>query len=659
MFDLFRRRDRAVRIVLGGILVVVSLSMLTYLIPSFSNVSNDPSDMVVAEIGKDRLTAPEVQAEIQRSMRGGQIPQSVLSSYIPQMVDELVLQRALAYEADRLGFQVTDAEVTDTIQQLIPNLFQDGKFLGKDAYAAVLAQQNLTIPEFEENLRRQMLIQRLLSVAQAGVVITNAEIEREYQRKNEKVQVEWVKLTADKYAKEVAPSPEDLQNYFKANAARYQIHEKKALTILAGDPAAIEASLNPADADLMVLYNRDKESFRVPDRLKAQRILLKTTGKPPADEPKIKAKAADLLKQIRGGASFSELVKKNSEDEASIKDAKNPGELPNWIIRAGQSVAADSNYIQTEKEFEDAAFSLKPGQVSDVVKTQVGYHIIKVLAREDAHLRTFDESKAELTAQWKKQRVNDIMQNMADKAQAALQKDPAHPEKVAAEFNMQMIHWDQYEPGQPLPLVGQVPDFDSAVGGLNPGEVSPLVALPANRVALGLVTGIVPARPATFEEVKGEVAKAVTEARTSNALQKHSQELIDAAKSSGDLSKAAKAAGLEVKTSEEFTRTGSVEGMGSASYLQDAFSRPEGTILGPITVPDGTVVAQVTRHIPADMSKLAEQRSSIQDDVRSRKARDQNALFGEGIRDALTKQGKIKLHRGVIQRLVTEYSSPS
>src|ERR1017187_5651416 len=178
MFDLFRSRDKAVRILLGVILVVVSFSMLTYLIPNFSSGSSDPSDMVVAEIGKDTLTLPEVQTMIQQTMRGRQIPASILPNYIPQMVDEMVLQRALAYEAQNLGFQVTDAEVNDAIRQMIPSLFPDGKFLGKEAYAAMLAQQNLSTTQFEEDLRRQMLVGRLRAVALQGIVVTGAEISR-------------------------------------------------------------------------------------------------------------------------------------------------------------------------------------------------------------------------------------------------------------------------------------------------------------------------------------------------------------------------------------------------------------------------------------------------------------------------------------------------
>ena len=141
-------------------------------------------------------------------------------------------------------------------------------------------------------------------------------------------------------------------------------------------------------------------------------------------------------------------------------------------------------------------------------------------------------------------------------------------------------------------------------------------------------------------------------------MQKHAQELFDAAKSGGDLAKAAKATGLEIKTSDEFTRTGTVEGLGSATYLQEAFPRPDGTVLGPISMPDGTVVAQrASSMCRPDMSKLPEQAAPIRDDVKSQKARDRNSLFEEGVRDALIKQGKIKIHQDVLNRLHCQLQS--
>jgi peptidyl-prolyl cis-trans isomerase D len=647
MFDLFRSRDKAVRILLGAILVVVSFSMLTYLIPNFNTGNNDTSDMVVAQIGKDTLTVPEVQTILQQTMRGRQIPPSILPAYIPQMVDQMILERALAYEAQSLGFQVTDGQVTDAIRQTIPSLFQDGKFVGRDAYAAMLAQQDLTIGQFEDDLRRQLLMGRLRAVALEGIVVTPAEIQEEYRKKNDKIKVEWVKLTADKYKSESEPSADDVQAYFKVNSARYQIPEKKDLIYLVADPARIEQTLNPSDADLQTLYNQNKDSFRVPERIRVQQILLKTTDKPPADDPKIRAQAEDLLKQIRAGASFADLAKKFSEDP-SAKNTKNPGEMSDWLVR-GQAV----------KEFEDAAFALKPGQVSGVVKASYGYQIIKVLAHEDAHMRSFDEAKSDLAEQWKKQRVSDIMQNVADKSQAEFQKDPLHPEAVAAKYFMPVARVSGYLPDQMLPEIGSNPDFGQAVAELKPGEVSQPVAITDNRIVLAIVTAVTPSRPAKLEEVESQVRQTLVENRSAAALQKHAQDLFSAAKSADDLAKAAKAAGLEIKTSDEFTRSGTVEGLGSASYLQDAFARSDGSVLGPISVPDGMVVARVVQHIPADMSKLPEQAASIRDDVKNQKMRDRETLFAEGVRDALIKQGKIKVHQAVLKRLISNYSTQS
>jgi len=122
------------------------------------------------------------------------------------MVENMINERALAYEAERLGFEVTDAQIAEAIRTYVPNLFQDGKFLGKEAYAAMLGQQNLTIAEFENDMRRQMLIARLRAVALEGTVVTPQEIEQEYRKRNEKIKVEYVKLTADKYKAEVQPS---------------------------------------------------------------------------------------------------------------------------------------------------------------------------------------------------------------------------------------------------------------------------------------------------------------------------------------------------------------------------------------------------------------------------------------------------------------------
>ena len=367
-------------------------------------------------------------------------------------------------------------------------------------------------------------------------------------------------------------------------------------------------------------------------------ILLKTEGKPAAETAAIKTKAENLLNQIRGGADFAKLVKENSEDDGS---KNNGGEY--WVTH-GQMVP----------EFEKAAFTLKPGETSDLVQTKYGYHIVQAMERQSAGVRTFAEVKSDIAAQWKKLRVGEMMQQAADKAQAALQKDPAHPEKVAAELNMQLSRVE-YTPGTVTDL-GPSPDFDQAVSGLKKGEASQPVTA-GTKVGVALVTDVIPARPSTFEEVQNKIRDMMVQNRSVAAVQTHARELIEKAKSmGGDLAKAAKSMGLEVKTSGDIDRAGNIEGLGSASYVAEGFTRPDGTVFGPIGTPEGaTVVSKVVSHVEPDMSKLPEQRAAIRDEIKSQRARDRNTLFETGIREALIKQGKIKIHQEVINRLIGTY----
>jgi peptidyl-prolyl cis-trans isomerase D len=644
MFDLFRSRDKIVRIMLGGLLLVVAASMLTYLVPSY-NLGSGGSDQVVAEIGKEAITVPEVQQIVQMNMKGRQMPAELLPHYVPQYIDSMVTERALAFEAQRLGYKVSNDDLAAGIRQTIPQLFQDGKFAGKDAYANILAQQNLTIPQFEEDVARQLLITKMRNVALEGTVVTPQEIEKEYKRRNDKVKIEYVKIAGDKLRSDVQVTPEELRKYYEANKPLYQIPEQRDLGILIVDQAKLEQTIQPTDADLMRTYNENKDTYRLPERVDVRHILLKAIDKDPKQEAAVKAKADDLVKQLRAakGANFAELVKKYSEDPGS---AATGGEYKG-VVRG-----------RMDPEFEKAAFSLKVNEISDPVKTTYGYHILQVLAHEPAQLKPFSEVKTQLAAEYKKERVNDLMQQLSDKVQAAMTKDPLHPEKVAADLGLQYVKADNVGPGDPLPEVGVNREFEDAIASLKKGEVSQAVVLAGNtRMAIAVCTGDTPAHPAAFEEVQSKVHDALIKDKLNKLVDQKATQLADKARANGgDLAAAAKSMGLEVKTSDAVDHAGAIEGLGSASMLPDAFTMPVGSIIGPKGfTADSRVVCKVVEKIPADMAALASQRDSIRNQIKGEKGRARNSLFEEGVRDALTKEGKIKVHQDVIDRLLASY----
>jgi peptidyl-prolyl cis-trans isomerase D len=652
MFDLFRSREKSVRIVLGGVLVMVAASMLLYLVPSY-NTGLSGKEAVVAEVGGDEITVTDVRKMVEMALKGRQLPPEILPNYIPSIVDEMVNDRALEYEASKLGFQVTDQDLAAAVREsLPPELFPNGKFAGKEAYAMVLAQRNMTIEEFEADIRRQVLIHRMVDVAIEGSVVSDLEIAETFKTRNEKIKIEYVKMVSDQFQKEVEPSLEDMQRFFTPNASQFQVPARRSLAVLYLDPAKAAESMKPSDSELEAAYNQNLDKYRVGERVKMRHILLLTQGKPASEEPKIKAQADDILRQVRGGAKFADLVEKYTEDLASKAKAPNreaglgPGEY--WVERTSEMVP----------EFKNAAFTLKPGQ-SDVIKTTYGYHVVQVLEHQDAHLKPFEEVKADISNQLTTQRANALVQTDTDQAEAALRANPTHPEAVAAELHMQLIRVDDFQPARPIPEIGPNPDFEHSVEYLKTGEVSQPVSLIGNRLALAVATGITPARQKTFEEAQAEVRARLVVARQTGALQKHAQEFYDKAKVNNDLEGVAKSMGLKVETTKEFSRSDNLTdvGLDTAAHFKDGFTLPVGSVYGPILLTSGTVIAKVIARVAPDMSGLPAERATIRDEIKTQKAKERYELFKAGVLSELERTKKIKRHKDVVDLLIASYLS--
>jgi peptidyl-prolyl cis-trans isomerase D len=557
-------------------------------------------------------------------------------------VESLVTERALAHEAEQRGMKVSEADVAAAIRQMAPSLFgPDGSFIGKDQYAAMLAQQNVTIQEFERDVARQVLVNRLRNLVLEGVIVSPQEIEQEYRQRNEKIQVEYVKIPAEQYRAEAQVTPEEIKAHYEKNRATFQTPEKRSYQLIVIDQAQVEHALQISEADLRRAYEQEKERFRTPERAKVRHILLNTTGKSPEEEKAIQAKAEGLLKKIKGGADFAELAKANSEDPGS---AQSGGELPGWITRG-----------QTVPEFEKVAFSLPVGQTSDLVKTQYGYHIIQVLDREQARLQPFEEARAELLPELRQQRTAESMDQISGKVQEALRRNPQQAQQIAQQFNARLVNVTPSAAGEPLPEVGVSQDFDQAVSGLRKGEVSSPVQVPGNKTVIAVVQDIVPAHPSPLDEVQAQVRDTIAREKATIVLNQRAAELAEKARKSGDLRAAAKSMGLEVKSSEPVTRQGAVEGLGSSSYIQEAFDKPVGSVVGPVSIPDAKVVARVTGKTEADLSGLAAERDNLREEIKGRKARERNALFEDGVRQRLTEDGEIRIYQDAISRLSANY----
>ncbi len=643
MFDLFRSREKNVRWLLGALLGLVALSMVITLVPNYSGMGGRVDQTIVAEIGDDVITTADVRQALSRASRSGSLPRGLEQVYAPMVVQQMIAERAVAFEANRLGMQVSEEELASAIQMYIPQLFQGGKFAGKEIYSAYLSQMNTTIPEFERDLKKQILMQRVESLALEGSIVTPAQVEADYRKRNEKIKVAYFQLSPDKFKSQVTATPEEIAASFAQNRGSYTVPEKHDYLLYLIDQEKLAASLTVSETDLRRAYSEQRDRFRVPERVHVRHILLKTADKSPAEVQAIRKRIDDLLKQVKGGADFAALAQKNSDDTAS---AVKGGDI-DWITRG-----------QTVPEFEKAAFSLKVGQLSEVITTVYGFHILKVEQKELPHMRTFDEVKADLQKEVQQARASEKVQAVADQIRAALGRSTAEAAKVAEANDIKGQLVSKVGPQDEIPGIGHNAQFTEATTGLKKGGVTPAVAISATQLAVAQVVDLYPTRPAELAEVQDRVKAAVIDTKLKKLIADKSSEAAQMIKAGQDLAAVAKKLGAEVKTtSTEFSRDGAAEGIGAAIQIEGAFTKNIGESAGPFTLSSGTYFVKLLSRTEADMTQLASQREQIVNSIKSRNGRERRELFTDGLVDALVKQKKIKIHDDNIKRMVAGYRS--
>jgi len=612
--------------------------MITYLIPSGPGTGGPAGDTtVVAKVGSETVTAQEVSKTVQSMTRNRQLPPELLSIYVPQTINQMINERAMAYEATRLGLRVSDEE-TDTalFDSMPPQLVKDGKIDGA-SLSALLQQQGISMAELRGSTARQVLINKLEQIVAQGVVVSPKDVENEYKRRNDKIKIEYVLLSTTKFQAE--PSEAELQSYYNAHKAEFKVPEKRSYALVVLDPQKIGAGNVPTDAQLAADYSARRNDFQTPERVKARHILVKSDA---SNDAAMKTKAEGILKQINGGGDFAALAKANSDDPGSKEQG---GEL-GFLVRG-----------QTVPEFDKAAFTLNVGQTSGLIKTTYGYHIIQVEAHEQARLQPLEEVRGQLTVDYQKKLAGQQMQSLSDKAIAGLRKDPTHPEKAAEAVGTQLLRAENIQSGDPIPGVGTSKEFTDATAALRKGEITAgPVVMQDGKAVIAEVTDVQPARPSTFEEAKAEVRTKASEDKLKQIVDQKAAELVAKAQSmGGNLAAAAKALNLEFKTSNDVDRNGAIESVGNASSVSEAWTKPEGSLIGPLNVTGGKLVAKVVAKTGANMAELATQAETIKNELRQTRARERAQMFQVGLVDRLKSEGKVKVNEDVRTRLVSQY----
>ncbi len=631
-------RNRWIKISMTVILVLICVSMVITLIPGlFGGPAVGTTADSVAVVGGQQISTTEVQQRLNQMSQSQSIPEMLRGYYAQEVIDNLVFQRALEYEAQRLSIEVTPDEERQRIEQILPMDFSNGVWL-KDKYANdVPAMTRMSVPQFEEALRQDMLAAKLQHIVTDGITVSPAEIEQEFRRRNEKITIQYALIKPAEIAPTIHPTDEELATYFKQNMGKYQIPEKRSAEYAFIDFAKLRAQTQVSDDTLRAYYNEHIDEYKVQNSVHVEHILFKTIGKTDAEVAEIRKQAESVLEQAKHGANFEELAKKYSEDDASKAKGGDLG----WIVD-GQTVA----------EFQQAAFSLPKGTISDLVKTQYGFHIIKVLDRQVAHTKSFEEVRDSILPIVLEEKVNAEADAISDKMAGAVRESDRQPiAQIAGKLNLETGNAPPVGVNEPIGTLGSSPDVSRALFDLRVGELSEPIHTDTSDVII-TPKEILPAHQATLTEVHDRVVSDYQQDKSLELARAKANELAKRVEGGEALDKTAQALGLGVKTSDAFARPGSVPDIGAASQLESAFNMNVGQVAAPKQVSGNWLVYRITAKQPANMDELAKQRQDIEQQLLQTKQSAAFEAFRKSLEDRMRAEGKLSMNADAVQRLV-------
>jgi peptidyl-prolyl cis-trans isomerase D len=629
-------KNRWVKVTMWVLLVLISVSMVITLVPGLVGGSTTNSPDTVASVGGQDISLLEVQRHLNMVLHGQNPPEMLKGLYAKQVLDQMIFSRALDLEAQRLGISVTPQEESDRIKQLLPSAFEGGGF-AKDRYVAEVQNRlGMSVPEFENFLRDDMLMEKFRRLVTASVSVSPSEIENEFRRRNEKVQIEYALVKPAELASSIHPTDADLSAYYSKNAGRYQVPEKRSARYALLDLAKLRESATVNDEALRAYYNAHLDQYKVENRAHVEHILFKTIGKTDAEIAEIRQKAEDVLKKAKSGANFEDLAKKYSEDDATKPKGGDLG----WIVEK-----------QTVPEFEQAAFTVPKGSVSDLVKTQYGFHIIKVLDRETAHTKPFEEVRASIVPLLTDQKLSADANNISTQMAAAVrQSNRQSLDDLARKFNLKLGETQPASVTDPVGDLGNTPELHQALFQLRSGELSQPFQLPQGYVIL-TPKDIQPAHQGTLAEVHDKVLADYQQEKSIELAKTKADELAKRVQSGEAFDQAAKALGITVVTPAPFARNGSVQDVGSAKVLEAAFGMPVGQSSPAAQVGGNWLVYRIVSHQPVNPEDLAAQSTQIKEQLTQAKQAAAFDAFRTALEDRLKKEGKLNINADAMKRL--------
>jgi len=447
-------------------------------------------------------------SQLQQMLRD-EIPADLLRSQQSAMLDQFAQQTLLEQRAQKLGYQVSDEALANRVRE-IPQFHADGRF-SSDRYNAVLRSAGLTTTQFEADLRTELLITQVHEAIVDSAFVLPYELERRYLLERQEREVDYVLIPASAFANQVQVTDEQIQAWYDSHQSDYMSPETVDLEYIEVTRAMAEARVDVSEQALKDYYETVKDRFQAQERRRARHILI--TAEDGLDEAAAEKQAADIAEQAKSGANFEALAKQYSKDPGSAQQGGDLG----WADR-GTFVGP----------FEDALFAMTKGEIRGPIKTQFGYHVIRLEDVETGDLKAFDEARAELEVEYRKDRADAIFtdesQKLDEQSFAALTE--LAPVATALNLPLKKLEGFTHEGGGEL---GADPELIKAVFNeevLERGQNSPIVPLGDERAVVVRVTNHKPAEPRPIAEVRAQIDEQLKRQAMRDAATKQGEEAL-------------------------------------------------------------------------------------------------------------------------------------
>jgi len=601
MLDLIRKKQKSmiIKVVFWGI-IATFVGTIFLVWGKGSDDSGRSTGPVAATVNGEIISSDVYQAYYSnrynqlQSLYGSNIPEALLRQFNleEQSLNDLIDRELLMQEADRRNIAVSSQDVVDSIAA-IP-YFQENGVFSKDRYIAVLQAQRMSAEQFENEQRQSLRIDKLTQQLQTDIEITPAQVEDEYRRRNETVRLEVLRFEPANFEKQVRIDEAGLEAFYAENREGYRVADKVALAYLEFKAADFRDEAAIDEAELEKTYRRSRADYEVPEQVHAAHILIKVpAGADDATRAKKKAQIEAALEKLKAGEDFAALAKRTSEDGS----ASQGGDL--GFFPRGRMV----------KPFEDAAFALPAGTLSEIVTTQFGFHIIKVLEHQDARVKELAEVRDEVMALAREQKAVQLAYEKALDAYNLNRKDGSI-EKAAADFGVKLQTTTLFSRNDLIPGLGGKPEISAAAFALQQGEMARPIR-DGDSTYLLAVAEKQPSYIPELAEVRASVEKAYRTKEARTLAEQAASDALAALKETVSLKDVARKTGGLLRTSEAFSRANGdlIPGLGSSKELaEQAFALTAEAPLAPAvyTLGDIFVVAALKERTPADPAKLDE-----------------------------------------------------